>query len=308
VELCGNGHQVSAEHKFCPVCGSPVAGLSRVTETTIEAEGTSGQPLHQETAPSQANPWEDQQQWTQGQPQVTPQESLTIGSTGEGGKPTDEVAQPSGSKKWFILGGAAGLVLVVGALVVAGLSIINRGVEVPDVVGQQYTEAQATLEQLELTEVSQQQEYSNTVPKGVVIEQNPSAGVTVDRETNVVLTVSQGPELTEVTLTFDMGGFSAYRTSSGDCDLWLSVFKITYPRPKLVDQTGQEVGRAPRLGWTSLSSNGRYFPCKTQIVVQDVPMNRQSYRLVLDPSKPVGNRSPEFTRETLERNGWRAEW
>ena len=254
-------------------------------------------------AQSASNPWTDQGAWVRKQePQMTQE---VIGST-----PIDATTPVSRPRvnRWFILGGAAGLVAVVIGVAVIVLSVVNRGVEVPDVVGQQYSQARATLADSELTSVTRRQAYSNSVPEGLVIEQSPRPGERIDPDTSIALTVSQGPEVTEVRVVFDMMTVDAYVESSLSCDLALTVFESSYPRPVLVDESGDRVGRLQSAGWVPSSRNGRYFPCEIQTNFEDVPVNRDTYQVLLDPSDPRPARSPEYRQSRLESNGWLIEW
>lgn len=210
--------------------------------------------------------------------------------------------------RWFIFGGAAGLAAVVIGVVVIVLFVGNRGVEVPDVVGQQYSQARAALADSQLTSVTRRQAYSNNVPEGVVIEQSPRSGAKVDPDASITLTVSRGPEVTEVRVVFDMMKLDAYVESTLSCDLALTVFESSYPRPALVDESGDRVGRLQSAGWVPSSRNGRYFPCEIQTNFEDVPVNRDTYQVLLNPTDSRPARSPEYRQSRLESNGWLIEW
>jgi serine/threonine-protein kinase len=67
-------------------------------------------------------------------------------------------------------------------------------VKVPSVVGLGSATAHSSLLQANLRYIDQQQ-FSDTVPKGDVISQTPLAGDQVDTDSQVVLTVSKGPDL-----------------------------------------------------------------------------------------------------------------
>lgn len=63
-------------------------------------------------------------------------------------------------------------------------------VEVPNVEGEPFDEAKATLEELKLKVVEKQEE--STEPPGTVLSQNPQAGIEVEVQSEVTLTVSAG--------------------------------------------------------------------------------------------------------------------
>lgn len=73
-----------------------------------------------------------------------------------------------------------------------------KDVDVPDVTGKTAEAAMATLEDKNLT-VSREFEFSNDVPSGQVIRQDPKAGKTVKEGTKVTIYVSQGTESIKVT-------------------------------------------------------------------------------------------------------------
>jgi eukaryotic-like serine/threonine-protein kinase len=64
---------------------------------------------------------------------------------------------------------------------------------VPDVVGLSYPEAEADLEQAGFLLGGVEEAPSETVPAGVILEQDPSPGTTLDTGTYVYLTTSVGP-------------------------------------------------------------------------------------------------------------------
>ena len=92
-----------------------------------------------------------------------------------------------------------------------------KDVDVPDVTGKTAEAAMATLEDKNLT-VSREFEFSNDVPSGQVIRQDPKAGKTVEG-TKVTIYVSQGTESIKVT---DVRG-----KSEADAKAALSDFDVT---------------------------------------------------------------------------------
>lgn len=249
-----------------------------------------------------SNPWEDDSAWVKTHhptiPPVWPDPT----------PPPPDIKPPRSSRaRWFVIGGAAGL-LGLAVAAVAILFMTSRGVDVPNVVGMQYSEARAAMASQEFTTVRRTDAYSDDVAEGLVIAQSPRAGDSVDPDTTVTLTVSQGPRRTDVRAIFDMGSFDGYLQTSLDCDVALTVFVTAFSRPVLVDETGDVVGRASTAGWRSSPSNGQYFPCRTEVLFTDVPVNRVSYQVELDPNDPNPSRSPRFSRESLQENRWVLEW
>ncbi|HEX6311113.1 MAG TPA: PASTA domain-containing protein [Acidimicrobiia bacterium] len=70
-------------------------------------------------------------------------------------------------------------------------------VPVPDVVGVTFEEAAAALAERRFG-VQQADEFSDTVPAGVVVRTDPAAGVEAARDSTVTVVVSKGPELVAV--------------------------------------------------------------------------------------------------------------
>jgi eukaryotic-like serine/threonine-protein kinase len=86
----------------------------------------------------------------------------------------------------------AGTDLEVGEPVRITVSLGKEPVDVPSVEGKSESEAGAILLGAEL-QVSVTEEFSATVPLGVVIRQEPAEGTTVDQDSTVTIVVSKGP-------------------------------------------------------------------------------------------------------------------
>lgn len=71
----------------------------------------------------------------------------------------------------------------------------QQKVTVPDVVGQTQVQAQATLAAANLDLGTVTQTFSNTVPAGQVISQNPAAGAQVNSGSDVTVVISRGPAI-----------------------------------------------------------------------------------------------------------------
>lgn len=90
--------------------------------------------------------------------------------------------------------------LVIGAVALA-FSLFgpsNSKVEVPSVVGRPLEEAQTILEQAGLRSKIAGREFSETIPEGFVVSQNPDDGVKADEDSTVDLVISKGPDRIEV--------------------------------------------------------------------------------------------------------------
>lgn len=76
--------------------------------------------------------------------------------------------------------------------------LLGEEIEMPDVVGYDETSAQKMLEDVKLTKVRSEFEYSNKYDAGDVIRTTPEAGAKVTSETEIVMYVSKGTEKIEV--------------------------------------------------------------------------------------------------------------
>ncbi len=102
--------------------------------------------------------------------------------------------------RWYVADQPA---LTAGAEVVKGSEVaieVSQGPEprqVPDVVGTATADAQAALEQLRLA-ADLAEDFSDTVPVGTVVAQNPLPGTVVPRDSTVLVVVSKGPDVVTV--------------------------------------------------------------------------------------------------------------
>lgn len=90
-------------------------------------------------------------------------------------------------------------------LVLLALGCPPRKVNVPDVVGEAQTDAQAAIVDARLALGEITEVYSLTVDAGSVISQDPAAGAEVDRDSTVTLVVSRGSLSVEGRVLFDDG-------------------------------------------------------------------------------------------------------
>lgn len=81
-----------------------------------------------------------------------------------------------------------------GRSVIVWVSRGSRLVWVPDVTGSTADQAEAKLKEAGLVPGQVSRQYSDTVPYGTIISQNPRSGKRVDRDTPVALVISDGPE------------------------------------------------------------------------------------------------------------------
>ncbi|UCG58297.1 MAG: PASTA domain-containing protein, partial [Phycisphaerales bacterium] len=79
-------------------------------------------------------------------------------------------------------------------------------VDVPDVVGMSQAAAATAIVGVGLSVGSQTQQYSDTVPEGHVISQDPAGGTAVPLGSSVALVISSGPEPDTVTITISSSG------------------------------------------------------------------------------------------------------
>ena len=88
---------------------------------------------------------------------------------------------------------AAGASVPKGTAVILTVSLGQPAITVPNVVGMIQSDAEAAIIAAKLTVGTVTTAYSNTVPTGKVITQNPAAGASVAQGSSVSLVVSLGP-------------------------------------------------------------------------------------------------------------------
>ncbi len=91
----------------------------------------------------------------------------------------------------------AGEVVDVGSTVTLTISKGPKQVTVPDIVGLGQGQAQAAIEEAELT-VGTNTPAENAAPSGTVIDQSPAAGTTLDKNSTVDYTFSTGPAIEQM--------------------------------------------------------------------------------------------------------------
>jgi serine/threonine-protein kinase len=87
-----------------------------------------------------------------------------------------------------------------GSAVTLTLSAGDQPIAMPDVTGQSFGQARKTLKQagIDVSNLQQQDEFSEDVEPGHVIDQDPAAGADVVKGTAITLTVSKGAETSPV--------------------------------------------------------------------------------------------------------------
>lgn len=123
------------------------------------------------------------------------------------------------------------------------VSLGPRMVEVPTLVGSQESDALAALQDADLTAGDISRPYSDTVPKGQVMEASLEAGQSVRHSTAVDLTVSEGPEPISFPNVYGMSEDDA-RDVLGDYALDVTV---EYGRTEEVS-TGEVYAQTPAAG------------------------------------------------------------
>ena len=124
--------------------------------------------------------------------------------------------------------------------------VLSRGVEmlpVPDVSGQDRAAAEAALTEAGFTPAVEEV-YSETVDRGVVIEQAPASGRAA-RDSSVTLQVSRGPELVTIP---DVVGQSRAEAQQALEALGLDVGVVAIPGPGRVRSTDPDAGEQVRKG------------------------------------------------------------
>ena len=152
---------------------------------------------------------------------------------------------------------AMGTTVPKGTRVILFVSAGVEQVKVPSVVGQAQAQAKATLEAVSLV-VSVVEEFSDTVAKGTVISQDPSANVVLEAGSTVTIKVSKGPEVIIVPEARDKTEAEARAiiTAAGlvpkvvyvdapEDGFVINQFPIAGASAKRGDQVELEVGKVP---------------------------------------------------------------
>lgn len=199
-----------------------------------------------------------------------------------------------------IIGGIAGalVLIVVGVFVIGGM---NR-TEVPALSGLGLDAATTALTDAGLELGATTEVFDSDVPEGQVISQTPIAGETLDKGTPVALVVSKGVELVTVELKFDLMD-TVLELDFADCDFSKIVLTGAYPAPELVDGNGEVLARLSG-DWEPDPGNNTYFPCVYVGTFNNVPADRDEYRVNLDPDDAEDNRTRSYSRSQLESSNW----
>jgi serine/threonine-protein kinase len=146
---------------------------------------------------------------------------------------------------WVLLGvGVIASLILVFVLLRMGGSPETETAEVPDVAGSTVAEAQATLREANFDNVSQEQQASEDVEEGQVIETDPPAGDEVPVDEEIVLYVSSGPDAVEIPSVEGQSESEATSTLSD------AGFENVNPQPRADDSVpeGQAIGTDPSAG------------------------------------------------------------
>jgi serine/threonine-protein kinase len=141
---------------------------------------------------------------------------------------------------------AATIAVFVIALLIARNLLANGGGDLttPNVVGQTYADAQATLTGQGLRIGSVSNEYSVTTPKGAVISQNPPAGILLRKGQSVDLVISSGIQY--VSVPQDLVGLSLSQARSSLTAANLKVGQVVFKNSPLPQ--GQVLATNPPAG------------------------------------------------------------
>jgi serine/threonine-protein kinase len=149
---------------------------------------------------------------------TTEQAALVLG--GSGIVPVEPGPDPSSRRRKTLLLVGALAALLIGGLAWAFVAGPLQRVTVPEVVGLTQEQATAALEAVELRFDGEAREYSETVPVGVVISQDPAAQASTFIQFTVRGVVSLGPERYAVP---DLRGKSVEEASQALADTKLAV-------------------------------------------------------------------------------------
>jgi len=162
---------------------------------------------------------------------------LPVGAEGETVKKRRRISPVA----WVIL-----LLLVAGLMAGSGYFLRNYlnvpEVQVPDVTGKTYDAASAIMTGAGLR-TQKVLGVNPSVPKGLVISQDPVAGVLVKQDRTVTLTVSQGPEMVQVP---DLTGMTATDANSALEQAGLQM--VTVNQTSATVPQGQVMGQTPSPG------------------------------------------------------------
>jgi serine/threonine-protein kinase len=121
-----------------------------------------------------------------------------------------------------------------------------KEVTVPDVSGLTIPEASARLEQAGLKLGSTTEQFSDSVPTGLVISQSPAAGQKVKEGSPVNITVSKGPQKTKVTVPNVEGMSQANAVSTlSAAGLLTNVTEVATLDPSKI---GKVISQSPSAG------------------------------------------------------------
>ena len=206
----------------------------------------------------------------------------------------------------IVLMGVAVLVAVLVGVSFPVRSALNS-TTVPNVSGMTRTAAQASAMAASLGALSATEEFSDTVPVGFIIRQSPSAGGTAAKDSALAIVLSQGPRLVTLSVTNDLSDGVMDFDLDLSCSTYVRLFSGIYSDSTLIDDNDVKLGSMTAAGWVPDPSNGTYFPCLATATFEEVPENRDRYRVNLSTDDPENNNLGWFTGEDARAQNWRIE-
>ena len=224
---CANGHTNPVPGATCTVCGLalPAPGMQVWGAPTPSAPSTPAPAGHAGPAMPHS-------------PGATPPGYAAPPNYGPTAMPSAApAAPPRRGRTWVVVGA-----IVAAFLIAGGVTYLVITKPVPDVVGLQPGAAQAELGKAGFSEVSTTEEFSDSVPRGDVVSQDPGPGSRARSGQVVSLVVSRG-EAKEVPQLVGESVASATRTVTG-----LELEVVTSSEPSDTVPEGGVIAQEPSPG------------------------------------------------------------
>ena len=202
-----------------------------------------------------------------------------------------------------------GVALLVAVLVGVSFPVRSalNNTTVPNVLGMNRTAAQAAAMVASLAAPSETEEFSDIVPLGFIIRQSPSGGGTAAKDSALAIVLSQGPRLVTLSVTNDLSDGVMDFDLDLTCSTYVRLFGGIYSDSTLIDENDVKLSSMTAAGWVPDPSNGTYFPCLATATFEDVPENRDRYRVNLSTDDPENNNLGWFTGNDARAQNWRIE-
>jgi beta-lactam-binding protein with PASTA domain/tRNA A-37 threonylcarbamoyl transferase component Bud32 len=138
----------------------------------------------------------------------------SVGSSGSNGYGQQAARSPVPKKRpiwpWLL---AVGLLVLAGLGVAAGMGAFGpKSAVIPDVTGKPREEAQALLTEAGFVVGAVTDDFSDTVPLGAVVSQQPAANSSAKKGISVSLALSRGPNMIQVPTVTSMTESEAFKT------------------------------------------------------------------------------------------------